>query len=122
MSYRLAFLLFVAGGAAVAGEQGPGTPASPAGFSLGNLEHIGRHYGETLRRWRANLDAMGTELPALGLDTRFGRLWDFYLAYCEAGFEERYVGDAQLLYTAPVFVDRHDRTSRTRTQIDSIAI
>ena len=38
MSYRLAFLLFVAGGAAVAGEQGPGTPASAAGFSLGNLD------------------------------------------------------------------------------------
>ena len=33
-----------------------------------------RHYAETLRRWRANLDDIAPELPALGLDDRFARL------------------------------------------------
>ncbi len=59
---------------------------------------IGLHYAETLRRWRANLAGLTPELPALGLDARFARLWDFYFAYCEAGFDERYIGTVQLLY------------------------
>jgi cyclopropane-fatty-acyl-phospholipid synthase len=36
---------------------------------------------------------------ALGFDARFVRLWEFYLAYCEGGFRERVLGDAQLLFT-----------------------
>jgi cyclopropane-fatty-acyl-phospholipid synthase len=64
-------------------------------------DEIGPHYAETLRRWRANLHAARDELAELGYDERFVRLWEFYFAYCEAGFEERYVGDAQLLFVAP---------------------
>lgn len=41
--------------------------ANRNGLALRNVDHIGRHYGETLRRWRANLHEMKTELPALGL-------------------------------------------------------
>jgi hypothetical protein len=26
-------------------------------------------------------------------------MWDYYLAYCEGAFRERYIGDAQLLLT-----------------------
>jgi cyclopropane-fatty-acyl-phospholipid synthase len=96
--------------------------ANRSRLSLVNVEYIGRHYGETLRRWRANLDAIRSELPALGLDTRFGRLWDFYLAYCEAGFDERYISATQLLFTTPGFVDRHELSSRARTQFDSVAV
>ena len=40
-------------------------------------------------------------MRALGYPERFVRLWDFYLAYCEAGFEERYLGTAQLLMHKP---------------------
>ncbi len=62
-------------------------------------DDIGFHYGETLRRWRANLELVAPELSVFGLDNRFARLWDFYFAYCEAGFDERYISAAQLLYT-----------------------
>ena len=96
--------------------------ASRNDLTLRNADHIGRHYGETLRRWRTNLDAIKTELPAFGLDTRFGRLWDFYLAYCEAGFDERYIDATQLLYAAPGFPTRHDTSAHARTQLDSIAV
>jgi cyclopropane-fatty-acyl-phospholipid synthase len=92
------------------------------GLTRRNVDHIGGHYGETLRRWRTNLDAIKAELPALSLDGRFGRLWDFYLAYCEAGFDERYIDATQLLYTAPGFPDRHDTAAHARTQFDSIAV
>ena len=36
---------------------------------------------------------------ALGFDERFLRMWDYYLAYCEGGFRERYISDVQLLLT-----------------------
>ncbi len=63
-------------------------------------DDIGLHYGETLRRWRANLGLVAPKLPVFGLDNRFARLWDFYFAYCEAGFDERFISAAQLLYTS----------------------
>lgn len=84
----------------------PSVGALTAAANRGDLQlrhhvDIGLHYGETLRRWRANLELVAPELPTLGLDDRFARLWDFYFAYCEAGFDERYISDAQLLYATP---------------------
>jgi cyclopropane-fatty-acyl-phospholipid synthase len=32
----------------------------------------------------------------LGFDSTFVRMWEFYLAYCEAGFAAGALGDAQL--------------------------
>ncbi len=60
-------------------------------------EDIGIHYALTLREWRSrfmkNLDAV----RRLGFDDRFIRMWDYYLAYCEAAFLERYISDVQLV-------------------------
>jgi cyclopropane-fatty-acyl-phospholipid synthase len=36
-------------------------------------------------------------MTALGLDERFLRLWEFYLAYCEGGFRERATRTVQLV-------------------------
>lgn len=70
-------------------------------FSTLHLEDIGPHYAETLRRWRRRFrDNLG-RVRALGYDERFVRLWDYYLCYCEAGFEEGIVGDVQLLLGRP---------------------
>ena len=68
-----------------------------AGFSAVHLEDIGPHYAETLRRWRAAFEARLDAVRGLGFDERFVRLWRFYFAYCEAGFEERYLGNVQLV-------------------------
>jgi cyclopropane-fatty-acyl-phospholipid synthase len=70
-------------------------------LGLTQREDIGHHYAETLRRWRSNLDRARDELAELGYDERFARLWDFYFCYCEAGFEERAIGDVHLVYAAP---------------------
>ena len=69
-------------------------------LALHDRVDIGRHYAETLRRWRANLDDIAPGLSDLGLDERFARLWRFYFAYCEAGFDEGYISVAQLSYAA----------------------
>ncbi len=68
-------------------------------LTLRHQDDIGLHYAETLRRWRSNF--ADSAVGGLHLDERFRRLWEFYLAYCEAGFEEGSVGDVQLLYSAP---------------------
>ena len=49
-------------------------------------EGFGRHYAETLAVWRERFAAARTRIEALGYPDRFRRMWDFYLAYCEAGF------------------------------------
>ncbi|MDQ2928873.1 MAG: class I SAM-dependent methyltransferase, partial [Pseudomonadota bacterium] len=47
---------------------------------------FGLDYAETLRRWRQSFLAQETAVRGLGFDTRFMRIWEFYLAYCEAAF------------------------------------
>lgn len=70
-------------------------------FSMLHLEDIGPHYAETLRRWRQRFRRNLGHVRSLGYDERFIRLWDYYLCYCEAGFEEGIVGDIQLLLGRP---------------------
>jgi cyclopropane-fatty-acyl-phospholipid synthase len=67
-----------------------------------SAENIGTHYAETLRRWRERFTANVDEVTALGFDDRFVRMWEFYLAYCEAAFLARYIGDLQLVLTRPM--------------------
>jgi len=64
-------------------------------------EDIGRHYAETLRRWADNLAAHSDAVAALGVDQEFRRLWDLYLAYCEASFLEGHISDVQLVLAKP---------------------
>ena len=78
-----------------------GAAQRSGGLSLASHTDIGLHYAETLRRWRTNLSASRSGLASVGLDERFARLWEFYFAYCEAGFDERYISAAQLLYATP---------------------
>lgn len=68
-------------------------------MSLVDLEEIGIHYARTLREWRERFLGRLDEVRGLGFDERFIRKWEYYLAYCEAGFAERYIGDGQLLLT-----------------------
>jgi cyclopropane-fatty-acyl-phospholipid synthase len=75
--------------------------AAPTDLRVDHVESIGRHYGETLRRWRAAFTVRLPEVRALGFDERFVRLWTYYLCYCEAGFEERYVDDLQVILAKP---------------------
>ena len=47
---------------------------------------IGHHYVPTLGRWRERFLSRLDDVHALGFNDVFLRMWDFYLAYCEAGF------------------------------------
>jgi cyclopropane-fatty-acyl-phospholipid synthase len=67
------------------------------------LDDITPHYARTLRCWRARFHDAWPELRTLGYDERFHRMWDLYLAYCEAGFRERRISDVQLLLAKPAY-------------------
>lgn len=61
--------------------------AAAAGLEWRDRKGYGRHYAETLKRWRARYDDAVREgrLPA-GFDEPFHDLWRYYLMYCEGGF------------------------------------
>jgi cyclopropane-fatty-acyl-phospholipid synthase len=68
-------------------------------LSLHHAENIGTHYARTLAEWRKRFQDSLDEVRAQGFDSRFIRMWDYYLAYCEGAFLERHIGDFQLLLT-----------------------
>jgi len=57
---------------------------------------FGADYAETLRRWRGDFLDAWPAVHALGFDETFRRMWEFYLAYCEAGFAMHYLDVAQI--------------------------
>ncbi|MGO1163717.1 class I SAM-dependent methyltransferase [Brucella pseudogrignonensis] len=59
-----------------------------AGLVVKEVEHFGRSYARTLAEWRERFVANWPEIEKLGFDDRFRRLWEYYLCYCEGGFEE----------------------------------
>ena len=67
------------------------------------LEDITPHYAETLRRWRANLDANASDLAGRGYDARFQRMWRLYLCWVEAGFTERRISNVQVVLAKPAW-------------------
>lgn len=70
--------------------------ASPH-FDITSSDDIGLHYAPTLRAWRERFVAALPEVRALGFDAPFIRTWLLYLAFSEAAFAERTLGDHQLL-------------------------
>ena len=72
-----------------------------AGMRLLELVDITPHYAETLRRWRDNFMQNLPAIRDLGYDSEFIRMWEYYLCYCEAGFEERQINTVQMMFAKP---------------------
>jgi len=62
--------------------------AQAAGLEVVDEYAFGPDYAETLRRWRDAFMAQRKTVLAQGFDARFLLIWEFYLAYCEAAFDE----------------------------------
>jgi cyclopropane-fatty-acyl-phospholipid synthase len=73
--------------------------SATAGLRIERSDDIGPDYVPTLRAWRARFLAHCTSgrVRALGFDEPFVRTWLLYLAFSEAAFDERTLGDHQLL-------------------------
>ncbi|ADB31739.1 Cyclopropane-fatty-acyl-phospholipid synthase [Kribbella flavida DSM 17836] len=63
------------------------------------LRSLGPDYARTLRIWRNRFIEQWPNIATLGFDDTFCRMWEFYLAYSEAGFRAGYLDDVQLLLT-----------------------
>ena len=60
-----------------------------ADLKLVAREDFAADYARTLAEWRHRFLEVWPEVQALGFDARFRNMWEYYLAYCEAGFTTR---------------------------------
>lgn len=73
------------------------TAAAHGALAVRSVDFFGQDYAETLRRWRAAFTAAPDRVESLGFDASFRRTWEFYLAYCEAGFASGYLDVAHVV-------------------------
>ncbi|MEV8379085.1 cyclopropane-fatty-acyl-phospholipid synthase family protein [Kribbella sp. NPDC056861] len=66
------------------------------GLEIAQRRDLGPAYAHTLRLWRNRFTDRAAEVANLGFDAVFRRMWEFYLAYSEAGFRSGYLGVSQL--------------------------
>jgi len=69
-----------------------------ANLSMMSERVFAKDYARTLNEWRERFVGVWEELKPLGFDTRFKRMWEFYLHYCEAGFLSGNIDVRQLFY------------------------
>jgi cyclopropane-fatty-acyl-phospholipid synthase len=74
-------------------------PGSGLALEEGASLDIGPSYAPTLRAWSQRFSDQLPAVRALGFDAPFQRTWLMYLAFSEAAFAERTLGDHQLLLT-----------------------
>lgn len=68
---------------------------------LQHIEDLSSHYGRTLSEWRNRFFERLDDVRRLGFDDRFIRMWEYYLCYCEAAFQEQAVGVVQIVWDKP---------------------
>jgi cyclopropane-fatty-acyl-phospholipid synthase len=71
------------------------------GLALTAERIFGHDYAETLAQWRVRFRSAWPQLTTMGFDERFRRLWEYYLAYCEAGFRSGNIDVRQIVYARP---------------------
>ena len=68
------------------------------GLPLTTDFHFGQDYARTLVQWREGFRSAWPLLTRQGFDERFRRMWEFYLAYCEAGFRTGQIDVSQMVF------------------------
>jgi len=70
-------------------------------LTLEHIDNIGLHYAETLREWRRRFNANEDTVRKLGFDDVFMRVWNYYMTYCEAGFQSQTENCLILVFSRP---------------------
>ena len=68
---------------------------------LVDMHEIGMDYARTLEQWRERFVQKLDQVRALGFDDQFIRMWNYYLCYCQGGFEEHIIGTSQMVFAKP---------------------
>lgn len=72
--------------------------AIDAGLSVEGRFMHGLSYAATLDRWLRQFRKAWPQIREMGFDDRFDRMWQFYLAYCEAGFRTGRIDVGRFVY------------------------
>ena len=56
------------------------------GMEVQHVMHFGDSYGRTMSLWNRLFQEAWLQIKQFGFDSRFKRMWEYYLAYCETGF------------------------------------
>jgi len=75
--------------------------ADHTSLAVTDRRSLGQDYARTLHEWRHTFNAHWDSINAQGFDETFRRMWEFYLAYCEAGFGAGYIDVFQLQMSRP---------------------
>ena len=67
-------------------------------LKLQGMREFGQDYARTLRLWRERFQRRWADIAGFGFDDVFRRMWEFYLAYSEAGFRSGYLKVHQFGY------------------------
>ncbi|MBT8124380.1 MAG: cyclopropane-fatty-acyl-phospholipid synthase family protein, partial [Gammaproteobacteria bacterium] len=70
-------------------------------LTLFHSESYAASYGKTLDIWYQSFINNREKVIALGYGNTFIRLWEYYLKYCQAGFEERVIDVQQIVLKKP---------------------
>jgi cyclopropane-fatty-acyl-phospholipid synthase len=82
-------------------------------FLVRGVQDIAPHYVRTLATWRTRFLTRLDDVRAMGFDDRFIRMWEYYLAISEAGFDTGVCQDYQIVlekgraYPSPELVAAH---------------
>jgi cyclopropane-fatty-acyl-phospholipid synthase len=70
-----------------------------AGMRMTESFWFGKDYARTLDRWQASFQATWSKIYGMSTqyDERFKRLWEFYLGYCEVGFDAGWTDVGQII-------------------------
>jgi Cyclopropane fatty acid synthase and related methyltransferases len=58
------------------------------GLKMNEIQNFSNSYATTLNIWNNKFQLSWPEIASQGFKTRFKKMWEYYLSYCEAGFIE----------------------------------
>ena len=70
-------------------------------LSLFHSEAFASSYAKTLQLWHQRFINNSDKVLALAYSPSFIRLWEYYLKYCQAGFEEHVIDVQHLWFKKP---------------------
>jgi cyclopropane-fatty-acyl-phospholipid synthase len=64
-------------------------------FELYEEKSFGKDYAKTLRIWKERFNKSWNDISKIGFDDEFKNLWNYYLSYCETGFDTEHTDVSQ---------------------------
>ena len=67
------------------------------GLKVDSQFMFGDHYAKTLEYWRGSFDRSWDNIKNMGFNNTFKRMWNYYLSYCQGGFQSGNINVGQFL-------------------------